>query len=206
METVVELYFSPLACSLATRIIMYETGVECDYRQVDLKAKTVDGTDFLALNPLGQVPVLRDDDGGLLTENTAILQYVARRGANAELAPAQDPALAQFQRWLSFISSELHAGVFSLLFNPASDDAVKDFALKRAALRFAYLDRRLEGRDTLLDAFSAADAYLFTVLNWTQATPIRLAEWKEAHRYHKTLAKRPSVARALAVEIPLYRA
>lgn len=201
-----ELYFSPLACSLAARIIMNETGVECDYRQVDLKAKKVDGKDYLAINPLGQVPVLRTAEGELLTENAAILQYVARWSGRSDLAPAEDPALAKLQQWLSFISAELHAGVFSPLFTPSADDAVKAFALEKAKSRLAYLNERLSGRDTLLDAFSIADAYLFTVLNWTQATPIRLEEFKGANLYHKTLAQRPSIARALAVEFPLYRA
>lgn len=199
-----QLYFSPLACSLATRIIMNETGLDCDYRQVDLTAKKVGEEDFLSLNPLGQVPVLRTDQGGLLTENTAILQYVARRSGRKDLAPTKDPALAKLQQWLSFISTELHSGVFSLLFAPSADDAVKAFALEKAKARFAYLDKKLTGRETLLDAFSIADAYLFTVLNWTQATPIRLAE--DTRRYHATLAQRPSIARALAVELPLYRA
>lgn len=202
-----QLYFSPLACSMATRIVVNEIGADCDYRQVDLKTKkTAEGEDFLAVNPLGQVPVLKTDDGRLLTENEAVLQHVARLHPAAGLLPERGFELAQLQQWLSFLSTELHAGVFALLFNPGADEAVKAFALTKAEPRLLHLDRKLQGRETLLDRFSVADAYLFTILNWTQATPIRLKNFDEVHRYYGKLSQRPSVARALAAELPLYRA
>lgn len=201
-----ELYFSPLACSMASRITLYEAGAKCDYRQVDLAAKTVDGEDFLAVNPMGQVPVLRTDDGVLLTENTAILQYLARRFPEADLAPQEDLAVAEMQQWLSFISTELHTGVFALLFSPHAGDAVKAHALEKAQPRLDYLNKRLRWRDTALESFSIVDAYLFTILNWLQATPLKIERWSEAKRYFDTTSQRPSVARALAEEFPLYRA
>lgn len=201
-----ELYFSPLACSMASRITLYEAGGKCDYRQVDLAAKTVNGEDFPALNPMGQVPVLRTDDGVLLTENTAILQYLARRFPEARLAPQEDLAIAEMQQWLSFISTELHTGVFSLLFSSAAGDAVKSYALELAQPRLDVVNTRLRWRDTALEAFSIVDAYLFTILNWLQATPLKLDHWSEAKRYFDTISQRPSVARALADEFPLYRA
>lgn len=201
-----ELFFSPLACSMASRIVLNEVGGECDYRQVDLKSKTVGGADYLAINPMGQVPALRTDNGAVITENAAVLQYLARLYPKAGLAPAEDPALAEMQQWLSFISTELHTAVFAPLFSPQADDAAKAFALKIAPGRFDVLDRRLAGRATALAAFSIVDAYLFTVLNWTQATPIALKNWDNAYRYWKAVGERPSVARALATELPLYRA
>jgi glutathione S-transferase len=201
-----ELYFSPLACSMATRITLYEAGEKCDYRQVDLKAKTVGGEDFLATNPLGQVPVLRTDDGVLITENTAVLQYVARRHPRANLAPTEEPAVSEMQQWLSFLSTELHTAVFAPLFNPAASDAVKAYALEKARPRLALLNQRLKWRDTVLEHFSIVDAYLVTILTWLQATPLRLDEWSDARRYYDKISKRPSVARALAEEYPLYRA
>lgn len=201
-----ELYFSPLACSMASRIVLNEVGAECDYRQVDLKSKTVDGSDYAAINPMGQVPALRTDNGTVLTENSAILQYLARRFPKAGLAPTEDPALGELQQWLSFISTELHTALFAPLFSPESDEAVKAFALKKAPARFDVIDRRLAGRSTVLAAFSIVDAYLFTILNWTQATPITLKTWDNAYRYYKAIGERPSVARALAAELPLYRA
>lgn len=201
-----DLFFSPLACSMASRIVLNEIGAQCDYRQVDLKSQTVDGADYLAINPMGQVPALRTDNGVVLTENSAILQYLARRFPKAGLAPTEDPALADMQQWLSFISTELHTAVFAPLFNPEADEAVKAFALKKAPRRFDVLDRRLAGRTTALAAFSIVDAYLYTVLNWTQATPIKLKNWDNAYRYYKAIGERPSVARALSAELPLYRA
>ncbi|MFZ5615905.1 MAG: glutathione S-transferase N-terminal domain-containing protein [Pseudomonadota bacterium] len=201
-----KLYFSPLACSMATRIALYETGEEADFIAVDLGTKRAGEEDFLTISPLGYVPALKTDDGKILTENAAILQYVGRRRMESGLVPRDDPALALLQQWLCFISSELHAGVFSPLFSRESDDAVKAHALKKAASRFTYLDHALQERDTLLDRFTVADAYLFTVVNWAQATPIKLQQWKEVSRYHAATSKRPSVARALAAEVPLYRA
>ncbi len=201
-----ELYFSPLACSMASRIILNEVGAECDFRLVDLKAKTVDGADYLAINPMGQVPALRTDSGAVITENAAVLQYLARLFPKAGLAPTAEPALADMQQWLSFISTELHTAVFAPLFSPDADEAVKAFALKKAPARFDVLDRLLAGRSTALAAFSIIDAYLFTILNWTQATPITLKTWDNAYRYYKAIGERPSVARALATELPLYRA
>ncbi len=201
-----ELFFSPLACSMASRIVLNEAGAECDYRLVDLKSKTVDGADYLAINPMGQVPALRTDSGAVITENAVVLQYLARLFPKAGLAPAGDPALAEMQQWLSFISTELHTAVFAPLFSPDADDAVKAFALKKAPARFNVVDRRLAGRSTALAAFSIVDAYLFTVLNWTQATSIALKNWDNAYRYWKAIGERPSVARALAAELPLYRA
>lgn len=201
-----ELFFSPLACSMASRIVLNEAGAECDYRLVDLRSKTVDGADYLAINPMGQVPALRTESGAVITENAAVLQYLARLYPKAGLAPAEDPALAEMQQWLSFISTELHTAVFAPLFSPDADDAVKAFALKKAKARFDVVDRRLAGRTAALAAFSIVDAYLFTVLNWTQATPIALKNWDNAYRYWKAVGERPSVARALATELPLYRA
>ena len=201
-----ELYFSPLACSMATRITLYEAGEKCDYRQVDLKAKTVDGEDFRAINPIGQVPVLRTDDGVLITENTAVLQYVARRHPRTHLAPTDEPAVSEMQQWLSFLSTELHTAVFATLFNPSANDGAKTCALEKARPRLSLLNQRLKWRDTVLEHFSIVDAYLVTILTWLQATPLKLDEWSDAKRYYDKMIKRPSVARALAEELPLYRA
>src|SRR5258708_703646 len=107
------LYFAPLACSLASRIALYEAGANAQFTLVDLKAKrSADGSDFFAVNAMGQVPALRTDDGALLTENTAILQYVAERFPAAKLAPAPGLERSRLQQWLGFIGTELHKAVF----------------------------------------------------------------------------------------------
>ena len=109
-----DLYFSPLACSLATRIALYEAGAEAGFIEVDPKTKHIvdDGADYLKVYPLGMVPAIRLDDGALLTENAAILQYVAERFPGAHLAPASGIERARLQQWLCFIGTELHKGIF----------------------------------------------------------------------------------------------
>jgi glutathione S-transferase len=203
------LYFAPLACSLATRISLYEAGVAAEaaqFTQVDTRAKRlVDGGDFYAVNPMGQVPVLRTDDGALLTENGAVLQYVAERFPSARLLPEGALARARLREWLGFIGTELHKAIFLPLLDPKASDEVKAYAREKIALRFGVLEKHLSGRDHLLDEFSVADAYLVTVLNWTRATGVSLAEWPTLQTYHQRLLKRPSVARAFAEEFALYQ-
>jgi glutathione S-transferase len=202
-----ELYFAPLACSLATRISLYEAGANARFTQVDTRAKRVaDGGDFYAVNPLGQVPVLRTDDGALLTENTAVLQYVADRFPAAKLVPDGAFARARLREWLGFIGTELHKAVFVPLLDPKAPEPVKAYAREKLALRMGVLEKHLAGREFLLDAFSIADAYLATVLNWTRATNVNLAEWPAVADYHARLAKRPSIAKAFGEEFALYQA
>jgi glutathione S-transferase len=202
----VELYFSPLACSLATRIALYEAGAPATYHRVDTRAKRLaDGSDFLAINPKGQVPALRTDEGEVMTENPVVLQYVADRHPEAGLAPAGGAERYRLQTWLNFVTSELHKLVFNLLLDPASPDTAKGYARQKAAQRFVYLDQHLGGREFLLDRFTVADAYLVTVLNWTRFTGIDLAEWPAVKAYHDRLHERPSVARAYGEELDLYK-
>src|SRR5258708_1425414 len=109
-----DLYFSPLACSLATRIALYEAGAEANFLEVDPKTKVVqnDGSDFFKVNPLGLVPTLRTDDGLVLTENAAILQYVADRFPQAGIATGPGMERSRLHQWLCFIGTELHKGLF----------------------------------------------------------------------------------------------
>jgi glutathione S-transferase len=200
-----ELYFGPLACSMATRIALYEAGASATFTYADTRTKRLaDGTDFRTLNPLGQVPVLRTDAGDLLTENVAILQYVADQFPAANLAPAGGFERARLQQWLAFVATELHKGIFAPLFDPRATDGAKQFARDRIGVRFALLDRHLADREFLLDQFSVADAYLFTVLNWGIAVDIKLADWPAVHRYFRNLIKRPSIAKAYGEERDLY--
>jgi glutathione S-transferase len=202
-----ELYFSPLACSMSSRISLYEAGASARFIEVDSKTKrTLDGADFLAVNPLGLVPVLRTDRGDLLTENAAILQYIADRFPAAALAPPAGLARSRLQQWLSFIGTELHKGLFHPLFDPKQPEAAKSRALEEGESRLALLDRHLTGREFLLDGFTVGDAYLFTVLNWNIATPVELARWPAVRDYYTRLKTRPSIARALSEEHTLYAA
>jgi glutathione S-transferase len=203
-----DLYFSPLACSMATRIALYEAGAEADFTNVDLKSKRVltDGSDFFTVNPMGQVPVLRTEESELLTENPVVLQYVADRHPASGLAPRpDDPERYRLQQWLNFITSELHKLVFIPLLDRQSPEGAKEFARSKIERRFAFLDRHLQGREFLLGGFTVADAYLVTVLNWTRAVGIDLHHWPAVDNYFHRLKERPSVARALAEEFALYK-
>jgi len=202
-----QLYFSPLACSMATRIAMYEAGGQATYMEVDPRTKrTSDGQDFRTINPLGLVPTIRTEDGEVITENAAILQYVARQFPEAELGAQAGLPYARLQQWLCFIGTELHKGVFAPLLDPKAPAEVKAYTLARAGARLSHLSTHLTHREFLLDRFSVADAYLVTVLNWTMAVPIDLKDWPVLAGYVGRLRARPSVARALREEGQLYAA
>jgi glutathione S-transferase len=204
-----DLYFSPLACSMATRIALYEAGGDANYLEVDSRTKRIqqDGSDFYAVNPLGLVPTLRTDDGAILTENAAILQYVADRFPDAGIASGQGFDRSRLHQWLCFIGTELHKGLFAPLLGKTVPAEMKTYAAEKGLSRLDYLNNMLEGREFLLDHFSVADAYLVTVINWSMATPpIDLARWPAIKAYYERTLKRPSVVKALAEEMQLYRA
>ncbi|WP_376099594.1 glutathione S-transferase N-terminal domain-containing protein [Roseomonas sp. CCTCC AB2023176] len=201
-----DLYFSPLACSMATRIALYEAGAEAGFVPVDVRAKRVGDADFLAVNPMGQVPVLRMEDGRLLTENTAILQYVADRFPESGLAPAPSaPERPVLNQWLAFVTSELHKLVFAPLLAADAPQGARDFAMAKAGPRLAYLDRHLTGRRFVLDRFTVADAYLVTVLNWADHARLDLAPYPAITAYLTAMRRHPSVRRALSEELALYQ-
>ena len=204
-----DLYFSPLACSMATRIALYEAGVAANFLEVDGKTKIVqnDGSDFREVNPLGLVPTLRTDDGLVLTENAAILQYVADRSPQAGIATGSGIERSRLHQWLCFIGTELHKGLFVPLLSKKAPAEMKAHVLANNLSRLAWLDKHLVGREFLLDHFTVADAYLATVLNWTQVVPaIDMSRFPALVDYLDRLRSRPSVARAMAEEAGLYRA
>ena len=201
-----ELYFSPMACSLATRIALYEAGAPARYTQADTHTKTLaDGSDFFAINPMGQVPALRLDDGSLLTENTAVLQYVAERFPSARLAPPPGAERSRMQQWLGFIGTELHKAVFVPMLDDKASEEVKRYSREKIPLRMMTLQAHLRGREFLLEEFSIADAYLTTILNWAGATQVDLKQWPEVHEYHQRMLKRPSIAKAAGEELAMYK-
>jgi len=202
-----DLYFSPMACSLASRIALYEAGGEARFIEVDPATKrTLDGADYRAIYALGLVPLLRLDDGSLLSENAAILQYIAGRYPSAKLAPSDDIGRARLQQWLCFIGTELHKGFFIPLFDQKAPEGTRHHTLKKYESRLKYLNDHLTGREFLLDHFSVADAYLCTVLNWTTPTRVDLAAWPAIKSYYEYLQTRPSIAKAFLEELALYKA
>jgi glutathione S-transferase len=204
-----DLYFSPLACSMATRIALYEAGADANFLEVDPKTKHVlqDQSDFRNVNPLGLVPTLRTDDGVILTENAAILQYVAERFPDANISAKPGLERSRLQQWLCFVGTELHKGLFVTLLDPKAPADAKAYVTQRHLSRLDYVNKHLEGREYLLDHFSVADAYLVTVLNWTQAIPsIELAKWPAIKAYYDRLRQRPSIMKASSEEFTLYKA
>src|ERR1051326_858665 len=134
-----ELYFSPLACSLASRIALYELGKDAKFIQVDTKTKTLsDGSDYLKVNPLGQVPVLHSDDGEYITENPVVLARIAESAPNSSLLPHSGLERTKTQQWLNFVTSELHKLVFTPLLDSTSNDGARQYAREKAERLFAY--------------------------------------------------------------------
>ncbi len=198
----VDLYFIPVSCSLATRIALGEIGEPATFHKVDMGSKTLpDGSDYFAVNPKGKVPALRTREGWLLTEGAAVLQYVADLAPESGLAPAPGTKERyELQQWLNFVATELHKSVFAVLFDPASNDGAKAFAMTVLENRATYLNGYLEGREFLTDRFTVADAYLVTVLNWFPFAGIDRTAWPALEAYYNRISARPSVAAALADE------
>lgn len=202
-----KLYYSPLACSLAPRVVAIEAGVDLELVQVDFRTKRLPetGGDYRDQAPLGLVPVLCLDDGTQLSEVAAIVQYLADRNPAAGLAPPwgsrERYALLE---WLSFIATELHKKVLWPIFNrPTEHEAVR-FARDAAAAVFDHLERRLAGRSYVLgEKFSAADAHLAWALCLCPHAQLELGDRPALRAYAERVLSRPSVRDAIALETPL---
>lgn len=197
-----KLFLKPGSCSLASHIVLEEIGRPYDTETVDLAKKvTASGADFWAINPKGYVPALLLDDGDLLTEGPAILQYLADLAPELQLAPANgSKARYQLQSWLTFIGTEVHKN-FSPFFNPAATPEMKDLARANLQRRLGYVNDQLAGRDFLMgDTFSVADAYLFTVVGWAKFVQLDLSAWPHLIAFQGRVAARPATQRALKAE------
>lgn len=195
-----KLYYSPGSCALSPHIVLCESGLPHSALKVDLKTKKVeDGSDYLAINPKGYVPTLQLDDGQMLTEGPAIVQYLADKAPGSNLAPANGTMERyRLQEWLNFISTELHKQ-FSNFFNPVCSDEMKEATKKRLAGRYAYIGEKLAGHDYLTGkTFTAADAYLFVTLRWAQKFEVPLPANVQA--YFDRVIGRPNVQEALRVQ------
>ena len=196
-----KLYYSPGACSLSPHIVLREAGLKFEPVLASTKThKLQDGTDFYTINPKGYVPVLELDNGERLTEGPAIVQYVADQVPAKNLVPAAGSmARYRVQEWLNFITSELHKSI-GFMFGPAAEDA-KVLMRGRASERLKWVDQQLEGKQYLMgDSFSVADAYLFTVTNWTKHVGIDISALKNLGAYMARMAARPAVQEAMKAE------
>jgi glutathione S-transferase len=197
-----QLYFSPGACSLASHITLREAGLPFDLKRTDTKTKKVeDGSDYYAVNSKGSVPALRLDDGQVLTEGPAILQYLADQKPESRLVPkAGTMERYRVLEWLNFITSEIHKG-FSPLFNPAADPKVKEYVTQNLEKKFEWLNKQLAGKQYLTgEAFTIADAYLFVVVNWSNFVGIDLGRWPALKDFQARVAARPKVQEAMEAE------
>jgi glutathione S-transferase len=197
-----KLYLKAGACSLSPHIVLEESGLAYETEAVDLKTKlTASGADYAALNPKGYVPALLLDNGVLLTEGPAIVQYLADLVPERQLAPVNGTVERyQLQSWLTFIGTELHKP-FSAFFNPAASDDWKASVRAGIERRLGYIDQQLAGKDYLMGAtFTVADAYLYTVLSWAGFIKLDLAQWPAVAAYYGRVVARPAVQAARKAE------
>jgi glutathione S-transferase len=199
------IYFSPLACSLASRIAVYEAGAEARFLQVDTKTqRTEDGVDYRTIHALGLVPALVLDDGSLLTENAAILEHIAERFPAAGLLPEGALGRTRVRQMLSFVGTELHKALYVPLLDKKAPEQVKAYALAKMPSRLAWLSSQLEGKEYAVGGFSVADAYLYAVLNWSMVTPVDLSKYPVIKEYQGRVGRRATVAKAFSEERFLY--
>ncbi|KIC35731.1 glutathione transferase GstA [Leisingera sp. ANG-M7] len=198
-----KLYYKPGACPMASHIALHETGRPFEIEAVDTAAgRTEGGADYRAINPKGYVPALDLEDGGILTEGPAILQYIADSHPEAGLAPAAGTlARSRMQEQLNWIGTELHKA-FGPLFRDGTSEAGKNEARTAVAGKFDLIEAQLaDGREWLVeDQFSVADAYLFVVSNWANFTGIDLSRWPNLAAFVSRSANRPSAQAAMRAE------
>jgi len=201
-ENPMKLYYSPGACSLSPHIALLEAGLPYELVKVDLRAKKLEnGDDYLKVNPKGQVPALHLDTGELVTEGPVIVQMIADKAADKNLAPTRDHAdRYKLQAWLTYINSELHKNL-GPQFAPALSDDAKAFFKDRVMGKFRYVDGELAGKDYLMGKqFTVADGYMFTMLSWAERMKWDLAAMPNLLAYKARVAARPKVQEALSKE------
>lgn len=197
-----KLYYAPGACSLSPHIALLEAGLNFELVRVDnATKKTEHGEDFLAINPKGYVPALQLDDGSVLTEGPAIVQYIADLKPESKLAPANGTiARYRLQELLGYINSEIHKG-FSPLFKPTTPADYKPTVLENLRTRIGLLATQLKSSGYALgEQFTVADGYLFTVLSWSRHVGLDLAPWPVVTDYLARVGARPAVQAALQAE------
>jgi glutathione S-transferase len=197
-----KLYFSPGACSLSPHIVLHEAGLAFEPVLASTKThKLADGTDYYGISPKGYVPLLELANGERLTEGPAIVQYIADQVPAKNLAPANGTmARYRLQEWLNFITSELHKGIGGL-FNPAMPEEAKVLMRAKGLSRLQWVNQQLEGKQYLMgETFSVADAYLFTVTNWTKMVGIDTSSLGHLGAFMARMAARPAVQAAMKAE------
>lgn len=200
-----KLYYATGTCSLSPHIVANEAGIPLDLERVDIGKTphvTETGKEFASINPKGYVPALQFDDGFVLTEGVAIAQYLADQKPESGLAPAAGTrARAELQSWLNFIATEIHKG-YGLLFHPEYGSQAQDAARAALAGRLAHVEQHLAtGAPFLLgETFTAADAYLFTVVSWSSFVKVDLSNFPHLRDFLTRVGARPAVREAMRAE------
>ena len=198
-----KLYFSKGACSLVARIIIHEIGLKAEFEAVDLQTKkTQSGANFYQINPKGAVPALITNNNDILTENSAILQFLADSNNAHQLLPAVNHVdRYRVLEWLGFINSDVHKG-FSPLFNPNIPDAVKEkIFLPNLKAKFDFIEKQLAHKQFLTgETFTLPDAYMFVMLMWLSHFTNDLSQWPNLSNYYNKLKKRKAISQALTEE------
>jgi len=197
-----KLYYSPGACSLASHIALYETGLPFEIdRLIKTTKMTVGGENFMQINPKGYVPAIKLDDGNILTECAVVLQYIADQKPASGLAPRTGTMERyRLQEWLTFISSEIHKS-FSPMFNKDASEEVKSYARNMLGKRLVHAETQLANKPYLLgDHFTVADAYFFVVMNWSNIVGFDLAPFPRIKEYMARIAAHPAVHAAMKAE------
>jgi glutathione S-transferase len=197
-----KLFYTPSTCSLSPHIALREAGLTFDLEKVDLSTKKTDkGNNYLTVNPKGYVPALQLDDGSILTEGPAIIQYIADKAPQSKLAPPNGTLERyRLQEWLTFIGTELHKG-FSPLFNRAMPEEAKKIARENLGRRFELLKNEFDKKPFLMgEQFTVADGYLFAILGWPKFVGMDLGNWPWMQAYYDRVAARPHVQATLKAE------
>ena len=196
-----KLYYAPGACSISPHIVLEESGLPFELEKVDLQTKeTASGHDFYLVNTKGSVPALELDDGQVLTEGAAIVQYLGDQVPEKELIPLpKTMERYRVMEWLNFIATELQKS-FTPIFNPAYTSC-REEAKKTLLRQFDFVDRRLTGKSYVMgERFTVVDAYLFTISTWIEAAELSVDQWKALSAYRKRISERPAVCRAMMAE------
>lgn len=197
-----KLYYAPGACSMAPHIVALDAGQKLDLVKVDIpNKKTEHGDDYWKINPKGYVPALVLDSGEVLTEVTVICQYIADQHKEAGLISP----FGSMQRYhemaaLNFASAEVHKQI-GALFNPALTPEMRTVQIGAISRRLTTLEKMLDGREYIMgDRYTVADAYLFTVLNWTRLHKVDIGQWPNIQNYMSRVGARDNVRKAMAEE------
>jgi glutathione S-transferase len=201
-----QLYFYPMACSLASRIALMEAGIDARYHLVNIWNKKLldDDRDFRTVSPKGAVPVLVLENGERLSESAAVLQYIADLKPELGLAPPSgDPDRYRLQEWLSFVGTEIHkAFLFPIFWY--KDEAAKASARERIGSSVSVVAEHLTDRHYLVgERFTVADAHLGWALLLLGRAGVDVAQWPSLVAYLERFQARPQVKSAIGIEMQL---